>query len=481
MRMTRLWTAVTAAAALVGSFVIGAAPASAAQTDADTITITGDVTGRTFTAYELGAYNDPVVQGGTVESVNFTQNASWNNPSIAQAAGSVPASYNGNELAYMATLNETTDGAKLRQFAQSLASAETKPAAAGTATITNGKAKFSGLTPGYYLIVDSDGVPILVGTAISANGTVYTTLAGQQLGTAYAKPNTPAKPGKTVTGATDGTVTKGDLLNYEVTAIVPGTAGNATYHMALKDTASKGLTVHDDSFVVTIDDVPFKNFTVTPSKDESGTTTTIIDLGDVKGQDGKTVRVSYTATVNADAVDTITNSASVAHDDEYVADSDPVTVKTYGFRFTKTDASGKELRGAEFTISGTNIDDLYTDPVVKTSDTDGSVQFTGLAEGTYTVEETKVPNGYLQNVHPRFTVTVAKDGTVTFHEDDAWGLLSTDASGTHVKVKNVTAITQLPLTGAAGIGMIIAIAVLLAAAGTLIGMRTRAMHRQMID
>ena len=107
-----------------------------------------------------------------------------------------------------------------------------------------------------------------------------------------------------------------------------------------------------------------------------------------------------------------------------------------------------------------------------TSGADGKVTFKGLAAGTYTVEETKVPDGFLQNVTPKFTVTIDKDGNVTFGTD-VWGLMKDGV------VKNVKSVTQLPLTGAAGITMLIVVALLLGGAAALIGVRSHSLKRQL--
>ncbi|KFI58572.1 isopeptide-forming domain-containing fimbrial protein [Bifidobacterium cuniculi] len=318
MNLKRIFAGVAAAATMLGGLAIGATSANAADS-ANTITITGDVSGRTFTAYPLGTYVNEVLTGDEVTSVDFNQ-ATWTSPSIAEAAttaispDTIPDAYKGNVLAYMTTLNETTDGAKLRRFAEELSKATGKPDAAATATGKDGAALLENLTPGYYLIIDSAGAPILVGTAIEHDGKVYDQFNGQTLGVAYAKPTEPSKPGKTVSGDINGTVTQGDVLGYVITSVIPGTAGNDPFTYKIKDVASKGLDMPTDKsgFGVTINGEPYADFTVTSSTNANGETETIIDLGDVKGKDGQTVQVTYNATVNEQAVNEYTNTASVA-------------------------------------------------------------------------------------------------------------------------------------------------------------------------
>ena len=488
MQFKRLFAGVAAAATMLGGLAIGAATATAADPTADTITINGDVNGREFTAYLLGEYTNPVVSNGAVTSVDFNQSADWT-PSIATAAQTaaavdpaitIPDQYKDNELAWIASLSQTSDAARLRAFADALSNATVKPATATTVTGANGTAVISGLTPGYYLVTDGDGAPILVGTNIKVGDAVYTTLNKETLATAFAKPTQPTKPGKTVTGDTQGTVSLGDVLGYTITGVIPGNPSGETLTMKFKDVASKGLTLPStkNDFTVKIGEAVYTEYTLTQSIDtDTKQTTTEFDLGDVKDYAGKTVTITYNATVNKDAVDTVNNTAYVSkpNTDQYV-EGTPVEKKLYSFDFTKQDADGNALAGAEFTISGDDLDEKdYTangGVTTVTSGADGKVTFKGLAAGTYTVEETKVPDGFLQNVNPEFTVTIDAEGKVTFGTD-VWGLMNDGV------VKNVKSVTQLPLTGAAGITMLVVVALLLGGAAALIGVRSHSLKRQL--
>lgn len=492
MQFKRLFAGVAAAATILGGLAIGAATANAEDVTADTITISGDVNGREFTAYLLGEYTNPVVNADAdaVTSVDFEQATGWT-PTIAEAAAaaatvepatSVPDQYKGNELAWIASLNQTTDAARLRAFAEALGSATAKPTPSTTVTGKNGAAVISGLTPGYYLVTDSKGAPIMVGTNIAVDGTVYTTLNGETLATAFAKPNQPTKPGKEVTGDTEGTVSLGDRLTYTITGVIPGNPSGTELKMKFKDVASKGLTLPStkDGFEVKIGGAVYNAYTLTQTIDQTTKqTTTEFDLGDVRAYAGQTVTITYNATVNKDAVEEVNNTAFVSDPStgQYIEDGTPVTNKLYSFAFTKQDADDNALAGAEFTISGDNIDEAFTDNggvTTVTSGANGKVTFTGLAAGTYTVKETKVPAGYLQNVQPKFTVTIDKDGNVSFTQD-AWHLVDTTAQ----TITNVKSVTQLPLTGAAGITMLVVVALLLGGAAALIGVRSHGLKRQL--
>lgn len=79
---------------------------------------------------------------------------------------------------------------------------------------------------------------------------------------------------------------------------------------------------------------------------------------------------------------------------------------TGSFTFTKKNDSGKALKGATFSLTdGTNT---YT----ATSDDNGQVTFSALLSGTYTLTETSAPKGYTASTK-QATITVADNGTIT--------------------------------------------------------------------
>lgn len=131
-----------------------------------------------------------------------------------------------------------------------------------------------------------------------------------------------------------------------------------------------------------------------------------------------------------------TNTNAITDEDKYLIGGTAQSVSFNNF-YTKTgtgmfnivkrdkdialnDASGK-LPGAEFTL--TNIADNTSE--VKTTNINGSVTFNNLAVGTYTLEETKAPNGYVKS-SKKWTVKVEKDSatgyitvTITDNETNA--------------------------------------------------------------
>lgn len=230
-----------------------------------------------------------------------------------------------------------------------------------------------------------------------------------------------------------------------------------------------------------------------------------------------TITVVYTAKLNKDAVHAVkgANPNKVTLDYTHNPDDNTehhvpgpeVKVYTYDFGFLKVKADGQtSLDGAKFVIKQ---DDQYfrfntttglwengtkgaePEDVDKFIGTNGVFEFKGLAEGTYVVVETDAPAGYLSTTKAKFQVVITsthkdKKGNVlgTEHEikfvngNTGFNLLTNlNADGTAAeggaKVKNLKSITQLPLTGAAGIAIFGVMAALVIGAGLAVGMKRR--------
>ena len=508
--------AVTGAAALAGT-------ANAAETIEPSITLKGDVAGRTFTAYPLGEYTAPQLNKGKtcVSSFSLVQNDSWAEPSIPMAASTaaaatgetIPSKYAGSELAFIASFDTTKNGELLRNFANALAGSLTKPEAAATvkAGDDDDSVVLNVNADGWYLVTDTidgelTGTPILVGTKINTADNTYLPLcsAGASTGTASVKPYETSAPEKRIAdGGDDGTVTVGDTVSFEITNTIPNTVGYDQYQYVIVDQAGAGLQMPADGSAYTVmvdrnkyvyydpesgEAAPQQYFTMTRQHESDGSTTTTITLNDVAGMDGLNVTVSYQAKV----VDS-TNIWNKAKTDSS-GWSDPVELKTYGFKFTKTDADGNALEGAKFVLKKDgkflkqDMDKTweYVDTQEEATEfagSDGVFTFSGLEAGDYTVIETQVPVGYLETAKAEFTITIEAVGSFrlnTVDYDNARELASTKTSGVSgpgIYVMNVTSITQLPVTGAAGTALFTVLGLLIAGAGALVYMKSRNVKR----
>ena len=517
MKLRKLFAGVAAAATLLGGMAFGATAANAAATDTATITVNNAQTGYTYTGYKFATFDNIQGEAPNATSVEVNTVAAWKDAvaaaaDVANGNAAVPAEYAENPAAYVATF----DAATARKFTDEL----TKRIPAGE----QGTADVNGVitaTEGWFLVTskaEKAGKSALVATQIISGNKTYTKITldaedGQHnidaLGQFNAKDeNAPTPPTKKADGK--GTVNVGDTVNYTITAVVPpAAAGYDTYKYTITDAASKGLNVSEvyANFVVVVKGAT-GDTTLTPnvdytldqkgSYDDEGGTVTTIAFPNVKHYAGKTIQVTYKGVVTSDAVDQVTNKATVKNNNDQTAEGEPVVKKLGKFDFTKigvgNDAKG--LAGAEFQVSAdggktfikfsddndgvyypTNAD--YGDETLKSADgmgtqkTLGKVAVRGLAEGTYTVQETKAPTGYAENFKVTFTVTIGKDGGEGTLAADKLQQVNTSKK----TVLNVKSITQLPLTGAAGTMLFTVVAVLLAGVASTVFAKSRSTNR----
>lgn len=515
MKLRKLFAGVAAAATLLGGMAFGAATANAADTDQATITVNNAQAGYTYKGYKFATFDNVQGTAPNATSVEVNTVAAWkdavyNAADAANGDAAVPAEYAENPAAYVATF----DAATARRFTDEL----TKHIPAGE----QGTAAVNGVitaTEGWFLVTSTTeekaGKSALVATQITSGGETYTKITldtedGHHnidtLGQFNAKDeNAPTPPTKTADGK--GTVNVGDTVNYTITAVVPpAAAGYDTYKYTITDAASKGLNVAEDNanFTVVVkkgnaDDTDKTlakdtDYTLTQNgsaSDENGTVTTIA-FPNVKDYAGKTIQVTYQGVVTSDAVDQVTNTATVENNNNQTGEGTPVVKKLGKFDFTKigvdNDATG--LAGAEFKVSADNgktfikfsqdANGVYYPDATNGRETltsaDGNgaqktlgkVAVRGLAEGDYTVQETKAPTGYAENFKVTFTVTIGKDGEGTLAADKLQQVNTTNKT-----VLNVKSITQLPLTGAAGTMLFTVVAVLLAGVAATVFAKSR--------
>lgn len=373
-----------------------------------------------------------------------------------------------------AKINQGTIAKELKQY---IATNSTQEDASATAT--QGKATFSNLADGYYIIVPS-------GDTFSPN---LVTVAGGATETVNLKGKEPTTE-KKVENQDWASAQVGTKVTFKVTSQVPDMTGKLEYHFKLKDTLSKGLTMTDADFVsvkigneLLLEDK--YDVKLTPNKQE-GTTAlevTIRDFINYKDKAGENIVFEYQAEVNKDAVtvDKATNTAQVGfgNKSDELTFSKPDTVKVYTHTLTITKVDGKNqtpLAGAEFELyEGTSVQEgkiiklvdegngVYhvpdttelTTTTTVVSPTTGIITIKGLKQGTYTLKETKAPAGY--NKGEDTTITITAEST------DAGETI--EVKGDKITVENNSGV-QLPSTG--GMGTIIFVAAGVCVVGFLI-------------
>lgn len=504
MKMRKLFAGIAAAATLLGGMALGAA---SAQADGSGTVVTSKVnftftaqdakqlTNRKLDAYKIADY----VQYGTGSNATYgvqTAGTVTDNSGIKAALEAAVAGTNktvptdGGDLMAWAlaegvlSVDNSADGAwnnsASRKFVESLKTTTDK---LGTVqkvdlgAVANGTSATVQLPAGLYLFVDADysvgtneaatpSIAILVGSGNVKDGVLNPLTKA----TVDIKNQTTAVT-KKVNGEDVITASVGQKVTYTITSKVPqNTQYYSDYGYIYTDTPSAGQTVDFDSLKVTVGDKSLNKGTgYTVAQNKNGTFT--VTISSIQKQTaGAAITVTYDATVTeteATGKKTVTNTVTLSDNGAKATAS---TFITNGqFSFTKTDAQGKALAGAEFKIEGQNGASTPS-TATATSDSNGTVTFKGLADGTYKVTETKVPAGF-QNLKATFTVTI-KGGEATFAGTDVWGLAPKNSSADY-KVKNVKNVTQLPLTGAAGTTLFTVVALLVAGAGVTVSLKSR--------
>ena len=224
-----------------------------------------------------------------------------------------------------------------------------------------------------------------------------------------------------------------------------------------------------------------------------------------KDNTGKEIKVTYTATLNKNAVtgfDANKNSATIEYSNKPgttdKGESEPSIVDVHTFNFTifkyyLKGADKTELANAEFELYKANAEGTAADENAKinivdegkgvyrqatadeakatdftsakiVSDADGKVLVKGLDAGTYYLRETKAPEGYnklLSDIKIEIKATYGEDGKLASYKVD-YTYNGTPITGTaiqnkdnspEVAVENKTG-AQLPSTGSKGALMV---------------------------
>lgn len=520
--MKSLMKKVFAAAAAIATVFGLAATTVATANAADNATLTVSTTDAKFAGKTVNAYKMfSATVSGDGKAVSYTLTDEWKpffknsvgltgvtDENVNDKANDYVSKLTGNDLVAFAT--------KASNWAQTTTNHITANA---TATVsknaaTDGKytATFTGLDYGYYVVA----VP---GATLANASGQYATLVsvGSANVNASIKGDLPTVDKKVQVDGTgkDATDAKiGDTLTFTLTSTIPDMSAYDTYTFNFKDTLSKGLTFGQVNSVKVGDTTLTKDtdYTVSTSKDSQNNTLLTVAMKDFKTKQqanaGKKITVTYTATLNKDAVvggHGNTNSATIQYSNNPstngTGESEPskVRVFTYGFTVDKytgdqyTDAATR-LAGAEFTLAhkdgsaisfvqvsagSATANAVYrvakageTGTTTITTPANGKVVFEGLENGEYTLTETKAPAGYNKLAS---AIGVKVDGqnngtdttnatvTITYNNDNGNDYNQTASNGV-IPVQNKSG-AILPGTGGMGTIAFTVIGVLVIALG----------------
>ena len=483
----------------------------AAEAPKGTLTVNNTVAGKTLDLYQIFT----ATKNG--DNVAYTLNSAYEGFFQNKITGASKLKGEAlSEKAYAYVKEQVgDDGSKGATFAKDilgwiLGNTATVEATHTTATTTDTTTVINNLDYGYYVVyplgaTDTSTAPgnetvKSVASLVSVTGTDATVNMKSNYPTVVKKVNDK--------NADD--VNIGDTVTYTLTSKVPDMTGYTSYVFNFKDTLAKGLTfgsitsvkIGDVTINADTDGTKAENtYTLTTKNNEDGTTEIKIEMNKFLASNankaGQEIKVTYTATLNKDAVtgfDPNTNKATVEYSNkpgtEKKGESEPSIVDVHTFDFTifkyyLKDETKTGLANAEFELykanaAGTNAkinivkveDGVYRQATpeeaaaegfksdVIVSGNNGKVLVKGLDAGTYYLRETKAPAGYNKllsdikvEIKADYDTTTGKltKYTVTYTYNNVTNSSTSNSAETspEVPVENKTG-AQLPSTGSKG-------------------------------
>ena len=485
--------------------------AFAAEASKGTLTVNNTVAGKTLDLYQIFT----ATKSG--DNVAYTLNSAYEG--FFQSKITDASTLKGealSEKAYAYVKDQVgTDGSNGAAFAKDimgwiLGNTATVEATHTTATTADTTTVINNLDYGYYVVyplgaTDTSTAPgnekvKSVASLVSVTGTDATVNMKSNYPTVVKKVNDK--------NADD--VNIGGEVTYTLTSKVPDMTGYTSYVFNFKDTLSAGLTFKKITSVTVGSGENVQNVTAgtgdnTYTLTKNGQNITIIMnnfLASNANKAGQEIKVTYTATLNKDAVtgfDPNTNKATVEYsnkpgtDDKGESEPSKVDVHTFNFTIFKYYLKGADKTGlasAEFELYKANgevagdkvnikkvtdgeyrvatpeeatAEDFKSDIIV--SGNNGKVLVKGLEAGTYYLRETKAPEGYnklLSDIKVEIKANYdPKTGKLTSYSVD-YTYNGTTTTGTEIKdtttspevaVENKTG-AQLPSTGSKGALMV---------------------------
>lgn len=466
MKRVKRVLALLAAFALVLAMAVPAWAASTAATDdnvgSSSITIDGAVNGKTYTLYRIFD-----VASKTDAGMVYNVTTAWKPFFEGNNAGKEYVEI--DSLGQVKSLKKESfanDSENAKAFAAAaLAWAETQNnIAVASVTANNNEASFTSLKEGYYLVDTTTGSLCSVGNVTGATAVEIKEKNGVPSVDKQVQEDSDSSWGD----KNDAEI--GQEVNFKTTINV--TAGNTTNYV-LHDKMT-GLTYKADSIQITKAN---GTVTLTQGTDYSIETPTDGCSFEIKFVNGKlnagdVVVVTYTATVNANAVVAGTGNTNETWLD-YGNDGHTThdTTRTYVWEFKiykYTKGAGENetvaLPHAEFvlykksgetksylTASGNKLTGWTTEEnsaTKFTSDNNGNISISGLDAGEYYLKETKAPDGY-NKLTDDIKVVLTKEYNESTNVGTAYFTYGSSTRADKVEVEN-NAGTTLPSTGGMG-------------------------------
>lgn len=458
--------ALLAAFALVLAMAVPAWAASAAaigdNVGSSSITIDGAVNGKTYTLYRIFD-----VASKTDDGMVYNVTTAWKSFFVGSSAGAEYVEI--DSLGQVKNLKKESfanDSENAKAFAAAaLAWAKTQSKiAVASVTADNNEASFTGLKEGYYLVDTTTGSLCSVGNVTGAtavkikekNGVPSVDKQVQEDSDSSWGDKNDAEIGQEVNFKTTINVTAGNTTNYVLHDKMTGLTYKADSIQITKANGTKALTQGTDYTIKTpTDGCSFE-----------------IKFVDGKLNAGDVVVVTYTATVNADAVVAgtgNTNETWLDYGNNGHTTHDTTRTYVWEFKIYKYTKGAREnetvaLPGAEFvlykksgetksylTASGNKLTGWTTEENLATkftSDNNGNISISGLDAGEYYLKETKAPDGY-NKLTDDIKVVLTQEYNESTNVGTASFAYSNVTKADKVEVEN-NAGTTLPSTGGMG-------------------------------
>lgn len=452
MKTIKKLMAALLAVALLCAMVVPAFAADEATTETGTVTVQNVVSGKTYKIYRI---LDIDTHDSTYNSVVYKVNNNWKD--FIKSTGD----------AYFTSIDDTTgvvvvkDGLTSENIAALAKAAKawlvSHPIAADgeqTAAAGNNSIQFTGKKLGYYLLSSSDWGTNNADAIFSLNSSSPNVTVQEKNG----KPTIDKKIVENSNTVENNTAGIGDYVQFKLTVnVIDGKPTNYVIH----DKMSAGLTfvnTNEHPVGVTVGSRALNATEYSFNDSITDDCTFELKINDDILQPNDVVTVTYWGQINSSAVintGSNTNDAKLTYGTSGESSWEQTTTKVFGFKVFKHAGTDTEhlLPGAEFRLYKTVDETTYyakfdnglltgwtTDAaaagVTMTSNSDSALVLNGLDAGTYSLEETKAPDGYNKLTAP-VTVTITEDGKV-----------NETANGT-VYVSNNAGAT-LPSTGGMG-------------------------------
>ena len=437
------------AALLAAALVLAMAVPAFAVTNTGTngsITIDNAVDGETYTIYrmfKLDSYNG--------DAYSYTVEPAWET-FFSTGAGKDYITLDGQgHPTWKAGVDSTDDSDTVAALAKAALTWAKVKGITGTAeTATGDTVTFFNLDLGYYLVDSSMGA--LCG--------LNTTTPNVTITEKNEKPTIEKKVKNHNNDWVDENTAKiGDTVEYKVAINVKAGAQN----YVVTDTMEKGLSFDSKTLTVTCNGATATlNSDYSLELNKNNTTFTLtFDDNYVAGKVGETIVVTYTATLNENAVVAGNKNSATLHYGNKQTVNKETTTYTYEFDLVKVDGTtNKLLDGAKFKLydAKDSVTPIKVVPVAggyrvangneagateTIAVTGGKVRISGLDKTTYWLEETKAPDGY-NMLTERKPVDLTNGSNNTTLTSDTW------SEADHgVAVEN-NAGTVLPSTGGMG-------------------------------